>query len=87
LLAFDALEKFTRKVSITVDLDKIKPDLIEAVIKGIKSSSGNSELDFRVRDAEGNMSVSMHPNKAKVNPVSFMKKMEDIPDVELFLKQ
>lgn len=83
VLLGDALEKFTKELTMQVGLDRIDQDFIAKLKQMVKKNPGDCGLTIKVTDRSDGLSVSLHTRKLKVNPAPFLKKAEALEGVEV----
>jgi DNA polymerase III subunit alpha len=72
VLLAEAMEKFCKSISISVDLDKVDGAFVKEMAKIIRAHPGECEMKLRVRDSADGLYVDMYPRKVRVNPSGFI---------------
>jgi DNA polymerase-3 subunit alpha len=62
----DVLEKQTKKITISLDINKIDKFKVEEIHKIIKENEGNVPVDFIVYDLSENVKLNLHSRSFKV---------------------
>lgn len=80
-LLAEALEKHTKSITLTLRAEEVSTELIGSLKKIIKAKKGNCLVKIRVEDHESKTSLMMQPRNNAVNPVHFIREMQQIPDI------
>jgi DNA polymerase-3 subunit alpha len=86
-LLMEALEKYGRNIHLEVELSKLNENLINSIRQVVRSNPGDSTLMLKVTDHDEQLSVSLQPRKAKVNPLGVMNAIKEVEGVEFSVKQ
>ena len=82
----EAIEKFTKEISLNLSMDDINEELIGILSKIINANPGKCNLKIILMDNTDNISVEMKPKRNKVNHLKFINEIKKIPNVEFRLK-
>jgi DNA polymerase-3 subunit alpha len=78
----EVLEKMTNELTITVNLMSIDKDFISDFANLTKSNKGTTRFKFHVLDEEDKLSVNLNSKNNKVDPLPFIRHMEQMPSVQ-----
>ena len=81
-LLAEALEKFTRSITLVLKAGDVTNAMITNLKKMIKAKSGNCHVKIRIEDSESKTSLLMQPRNNAVNPVVFLRELNKLPDIE-----
>jgi len=82
VLLAEAMEKFCKSISLTVELEKLDTTFIKEISKIIRANPGECELKLRVKDAGEGLFLDLHPRKFRVNPSGFSHAISGFEQVE-----
>jgi DNA polymerase-3 subunit alpha len=85
VLLAEAMEKFCKSISVTVELDKLDSEFIRELIKIVRSNPGECEMNLRIKDAGDNLLLGLHPRKFRINPSGFARSISGLESVEIKL--
>ena len=77
----DVLKEYTKTVSFHIDLRMLTDEFCTRLKKLARQNKGETQLTVHVDDPESEMSLFMSSNDLKVDPTSFLKLLEDMPEV------
>ena len=84
VLLAEAMEKYCKSISISIDLDKLDNQLARNIVKTVKTNPGECELKIRIKDSDG-MNLDMFPRKVRVNPAGFVHAVAAIENISFAL--
>jgi len=80
-LLAEALEKFTKSITVFLKTDLINTGMVASLKKIMKSGKGNCKVKFRIEDAEEKACITMQPRNNAVDPASFIKELDQMPEL------
>ncbi len=81
-LMADALEKFTKSITLVLNTEDVTDALIKRLKKMIKAKSGNCLIKIKVKDPENKTSLHMQPRNNAVDPAYFIRELKQLPEIE-----
>jgi len=81
-LLAEALEKYTKSITVSLKSEMISGDMIKTLKKILKLKKGNCLVKFRIADAENKAVLHMQPRNNAVDPATFIREMKSIPEIE-----
>ena len=81
-LLADALEKFTKSITVHLQSAMVTPDMISVLHKMLKKKKGSCMVKFRIDDPESKMVLHMQPRNNAVDPATFIRELKHIPELE-----
>jgi DNA polymerase-3 subunit alpha len=85
VLLAEAMEKFCKSISVTVELGKLDSEFIKELAKIVRSNPGECEMNIRVKDAGDGLVLGLHPRKFRINPSGFVHAVSGLEPVEIKL--
>ena len=82
-LLAEVLEKFTRTISLTIQVADITPDLVKKLHGLAKQHKGKCQLRIRIQDVEEQVTVDLPSRKFKVNPKEFIPELAALPEIHV----
>jgi DNA polymerase-3 subunit alpha len=80
-LLAEALEKYTKTITLQLKADGINGDLIVDLKKLMGAGKGDCQVKIRLEDPENKTSLLMQPRNNTVDPVRFLHELRLLPDV------
>jgi DNA polymerase-3 subunit alpha len=80
-LLAEALEKFTKTITLHLKAESVDEELISKLKNIIRSSKGECQLKFRIEDIENRASLMMQPRNNSVDPVRFLHELRQMPQL------
>ena len=80
-LLAEALEKYTRTITIHLKADSVTEALITDLKKLMRSGKGDCQVKIRLEDQENKTSLLLQPRNNTVDPVRFLNELQQLPDV------
>ncbi len=77
----DVVSAFTKTISFHIDIEKLTDDFCNKLKKLANQNRGETKLNVTVDDKEHEMSLFMSSSSLKVDPATFVKLLEDMPEV------
>lgn len=85
-LLTDIREKMTKKIVISLDLNKIDDELMEGLSNAIDATEGGCAVEVEVTDREGKMQVVLPSKSKRVNPTDeLLQQLKSLPGVSFRL--
>jgi DNA polymerase-3 subunit alpha len=85
VLLAEAMEKFCKTISVTVELEKLDNDFITELTKIVRSNPGECEMNLRVIDAVEGLLLGLRPRKFRINPSGFVHAVSGLEQLEIKL--
>jgi DNA polymerase-3 subunit alpha len=82
VLLAEAMEKFCKSISLSVELEKLDSTFIKEITKIVRANPGECEMKLRIKDAEDGLFLDLHPRKFRVNPSGFVHAISDFEQME-----
>jgi len=83
----DAIEKFTREVTLKFDLMDITDEIISELSESIKANPGKCIVKFRITDNTEKKSLELKPRLSMINPIKFIKSIENLKNADIELNK
>ncbi len=83
----DAIEKFTREITLKFDLMDISEEIVTKLSKNIKENPGKCILKLRVCDNTEKKTLELKPRLSMVNPIKFIKSIENLKNMNIELNK
>ena len=83
----DAIEKFSREITLKFDLMDITDDIISKLSESIKANPGKCILNFCLTDNTEKKSLRLKPRLSMVNPIKFIKSIENLKNANIELNK
>jgi DNA polymerase-3 subunit alpha len=80
-LLAEALEKFAKSITVYIKADHVNADMISTLKKMMKVKKGNCKIKFRIEDADENSGITMQPRNNAVDPATFIRELDQIPEL------
>ena len=77
----DVVAAFTKTINFHVDIEKLTDDFCNKLKKLAHQNRGETKLNVTVDDKEHEMSLFMSSTNLKVDPSTFVKLLEEMPEV------
>lgn len=81
-LLAEALEKFTKSITLVLNAEDVTNTMITNLKKMIKAKSGECQVKIRIEDQESKTSLLMQPRNNAVNPVVFIRELNKLKGIE-----
>jgi DNA polymerase-3 subunit alpha len=78
----EAVRKLTGSITLSLNLDRIKPGLAEQLKKMFKKMAGNCAVRILVTDPEEKTMISLHTRNNKVDPAAFIREIREMEGIE-----
>ncbi|RLD60021.1 MAG: hypothetical protein DRJ05_05435 [Bacteroidetes bacterium] len=78
----EVLENMTSEILLKLPLTTITDEIVAGLSDIVETSNGNCKLKFHISDPGQNISVEMPSSGKTVDAASFIKKLEEFPDVK-----
>ncbi|MCK9399913.1 MAG: DNA polymerase III subunit alpha [Bacteroidales bacterium] len=85
VLLAEAMEKFCKSISVTVELDKLDSEFIRELTKIVRSHPGECEMNLRIKDTGDGLLLGLHPRKFRINPSGFVHAVSGLEPLEIKL--
>lgn len=85
VLLAEAMEKFCKSISVTVELEKLDSEFIRELTKIVRSNPGECEMNLRIKDAGDGLLLGLHPRKFRINPSGFVHAVSGLEPLEIKL--
>jgi DNA polymerase III subunit alpha len=85
VLLAEAMEKFCKSISLSIELEKLDSDFIKQLSKIMRENPGECELKIRVKDKKENQALDFYPKKFRVNPSGLVHSLTGFDQVEFKL--
>jgi DNA polymerase-3 subunit alpha len=85
VLLAEAMEKFCKSISVTVELEKLDSEFIRELTKIVRSNPGECEMNLRIKDAGDGLLLGLHPRKFRINPSGFVHAISGFEPMEIKL--
>ena len=80
-LMADALEKFTKSITLTLNADQVSEALISRLKNMIRAKSGNCLVKFRIEDQKNKAYLHMQPRNNAVDAAYFIRALKKLPEI------
>jgi DNA polymerase-3 subunit alpha len=85
VLLAEAMEKFCKSISLSIDLEKLESGFIREMTKIVRSNPGECEMKLRIKDSSDGLYLDLFPRKLRVNPSGFIHAISGLEQVEFKL--
>jgi DNA polymerase III subunit alpha len=82
VLLAEAMEKFCKSISISVELEKLDSTFIKEITKIVRANPGECEMKLRIKDVAEGLFLDLHPRKFRVNASGFVHAISSFEQVE-----
>jgi len=81
-LLAEALEKYSKSITVNLRSEVVTADLISILKKIVKIKKGKCLVKFRIEDAGNKAVLHMHPRNNAVDPASFIRELNQMPEID-----
>lgn len=82
VLLGEAMNKFCKSVSLSLDLENLTDDLVRKITVHIKANPGECDVRFRVKDGDEGYLLELFPKRLKINPSGLINALAELEEVE-----
>ncbi|MEI6436806.1 MAG: OB-fold nucleic acid binding domain-containing protein, partial [Bacteroidota bacterium] len=82
-LLSEVMEKFSKVLTLTLDIIEVTRDMIEKLHQAAKQCKGKCHIRIRVQDPVENITIDLPSRKYRVNPREMIRAIAEMPEIQI----
>jgi DNA polymerase III subunit alpha len=83
----EVIEKKVKSIKLTINIEDLNEDLIDKLYNNAGKKDDKCKLQFQIIDTSDKLKLNFNSGNIKVNPVTFLRFVEKLPEVEYSLEK